>query len=470
MQKIVTRFAPSPTGHLHIGGLRTALFNYLFAKKNGGEFLLRIEDTDLARNSTEAAQAILEAFQWVGLQHDREIEYQSKRFEIYKTYIQKLLDSKKAYYCYMSKEELENLRKEQEANKQTPRYDNRYRDYEGEPLHDSPVVRIKAPLIGSIDFYDGVKGQMHFDASEVDDFIIARSDGTPTYNFVVAIDDALMGVSHIIRGDDHLSNTPKQIVIYNALGFEVPHFFHVPMILGNDGAKLSKRHGALSVMEYKNAGYLPESLLNFLVRLGWSCGDEEIFGLDEMIQKFDATHLSTSPSQYNAEKFLWLNAHYIKACDEGRLKTLLCELDSTLAAIFSRLDSSQTKVLLSETKTRSHTLVESTQIIREIFEPQGEYEEKLLAKFNSSHIQILESISENLSQSLDSSKQIRLEQIQDFLHHCAESLGIKVGALMPLLRLALLKKSGGIGVAEAILILGPQEVLKRINSAKNILR
>ncbi len=466
MQKIITRFAPSPTGHLHIGGLRTALFNYLFAKKHKGEFLLRIEDTDLARNSEEATQAILEAFKWVGLKHDREIEYQSKRFDIYKSYIQKLLESNKAYYCYMTKEELEELRKEQEAKKQTPRYDNRYRDFNGTPPHNSPVVRIKAPLKGTIEFHDGIKGKMRFDASEVDDFIIARSDGSPTYNFVVAIDDALMGVSHIIRGDDHLSNTPKQIVIYNALDFKIPEFFHVPMILGSDGAKLSKRHGALSVMEYKNAGYLPESLLNFLVRLGWSCGDEEIFSLIEMIEKFDTTHLSTSPSQYNSEKFLWLNAHYIKACEDSRLKQLLCELDLDLTPILSKLNETQLQTLFNEIKTRVHTLLEACKMIKEIFHPQENFDAKLFAQFDSSYKAILDNIEEQLI-SADLSN---LDKIKDFLHISAENLAIKPKNLMPLLRLALLKKGGGIGVAEALLILGSKESTHRIKKLKTSLQ
>ena len=249
MEEIITRFAPSPTGYLHIGGLRTALFNYLYARANGGKFLLRIEDTDLARNSTDAKEAIIQAFDWVGLDYDGEVVYQSQRFPLYTQYIQQLLDEGKAYYCYMSKEELDSLREEQRKRGETPRYDNRYRDFKGTPPDGvKPVVRIKAPLNGEICFSDGVKGEMRIAAKEIDDFIIARSDGTPTYNFCVAVDDALMGVTNVIRGDDHLSNTPKQIIIYEALGFKVPKFFHVPMILNPQGHKLSKRDGAMSVM------------------------------------------------------------------------------------------------------------------------------------------------------------------------------------------------------------------------------
>ena len=298
MQKIITRFAPSPTGYLHIGGLRTALYSYLYARKNGGEFLLRIEDTDLKRNSEEATKAILQAFEWCGLDYDGRVEYQSKRFDIYKDYIQRLLNSGKAYYCYMGKDELDALRAEQEARKERPRYDGRYRDFTGTPPQGvAPVVRIKAPQSGEISFIDGVKGEVKFEIKDImDDFIIARSDGSPTYNFTVVVDDALMGVSDVIRGDDHLSNTPKQIVLYEALGFKVPKFYHLAMIHGEDGKKLSKRHGATDVMEYKTMGFTPQALLNFLVRLGWSHGDDEIFTLNELKRVFDPAHISKSAS------------------------------------------------------------------------------------------------------------------------------------------------------------------------------
>ncbi|NLC27935.1 MAG: glutamate--tRNA ligase, partial [Campylobacteraceae bacterium] len=269
---VVTRFAPSPTGYLHIGGLRTALYSYLWARRMGGKFLLRIEDTDEKRNSVEAAMAIEAAFEWCGMEYDGEIVYQSKRKEIYKEYIEQLLDKGKAYHCYLSKEELDLLREKQMVNKERPKYDGRYRNFKGVPPKDvAPVVRIKAPISGEICFEDGVKGKMKFKAEDIlDDFIIARADGSPTYNFVVAVDDALMGVNNVIRGDDHLSNTPKQIIIYEALGFNVPKFFHVPMILNEQGKKLSKRDGATDVMDYPKMGYLKEALLNFLVRLGWS--------------------------------------------------------------------------------------------------------------------------------------------------------------------------------------------------------
>ncbi len=374
---ITTRFAPSPTGYLHIGGLRTALYSYLWARKNSGRFLLRIEDTDLQRNSEEAARAIEEAFRWVGLSHDDEIVYQSERFDLYKKYIQRLLDEGKAYYCYMSREELDALRSEQQARKERPRYDGRYRDFEGTPPEGvRPVVRIKAPRSGTIAFEDGIKGKVSFKAEDIlDDFIIARADGTPTYNFVVAIDDALMGITDVIRGDDHLSNTPKQIVVYEALGFSLPKFYHVPMILNPNGKKLSKRDGAMDVMEYKRMGYLPEALLNFLVRLGWSHGDQEIFSFQEMLALFDPSEINKSASAYNAEKLLWLNAHYIKNAGYERLITELQAFGVDIQ------DHDKKEILVDALKERAKTLVEFADMAKAIIYPPQSYDEKALKKF-----------------------------------------------------------------------------------------
>lgn len=453
MAHIITRFAPSPTGYLHIGGLRTALFNYLYARANGGKFLLRIEDTDLARNSADAAKAIIEAFDWVGLEYDGEVIYQSQRFPLYKQYIQQLLDNKKAYYCYMSKEELDALRAEQEANKQTPRYDNRYRDFNGTPPTDrQPVVRIKAPLEGEICFKDGVKGEMRIQAKEIDDFIIARSDGTPTYNFVVAIDDALMGVTDVIRGDDHLSNTPKQIIIYNALGFKIPQFFHVPMILNPQGRKLSKRDGAMGVMDYKTMGYMPEAMLNFLVRLGWSYGDKEIFSLQEMLEFFSPFALNSSPSAYNEDKFLWLNAHYIKQKDNATLEQLLSAFD------VPRLNPKTRDILYPALKERYNTLTGFAQGFKEVMNPPTCYDEKMCSKLDSNAISALDA----LFSATPSLIWEQTQEMESYLHTYATDNDIKIGKLMPTLRCALLGKSGGIGVCEALVILGQEESLQRI--------
>ncbi len=367
----ITRFAPSPTGYLHIGGLRTSLYSYLWAKKTNGQFKLRIEDTDTQRNNEEAMKAIIEAFDWVGLNYDGEVEYQSKRLDIYTKYINQLLEEGKAYYCYMSKEELDALREEQTLRKETPRYDGRYRDFDGTPPAGiEPVVRIKAPQEGNICFEDGVKGSMNFDANQVDDFVIARSNGMPTYNFVVAIDDALMGITDVIRGDDHLTNTPKQIVIYNALGFDVPKFYHVPMINNPEGKKLSKRDGAMDVMQYKNDGYLPEALLNFLVRLGWSNKDQEIFSMEEMLSLFDPKNINKSASAYNEEKLKWLNAHYIKNVSNERLAKEL----EFFGCVLQGHDKKE--MILDLCKERAQTLVELKASIDGILDIPTSYEDK----------------------------------------------------------------------------------------------
>lgn len=374
---LTTRFAPSPTGFLHVGGLRTALYSYLYARKNGGKFLLRIEDTDLKRNSEEAVIAIREAFNWCGLEYDGEVTYQSRRFDIYKQYIQKLLDEGKAYKCYMSKVELDELRAAQEARKERPKYDGRYREFTGTPPAGiEPVIRIKAPLSGTIEFTDGIKGDIKFNCADIlDDFIIARSDGTPTYNFTVTIDDALMGVTHVIRGDDHLSNTPKQIVLYEALGFKIPEFFHVAMINGSDGAKLSKRHGATDVMEYKKMGYLPEALLNFLVRLGWSHGDDEIFSVADMIKLFDPHDINKSASTYNLSKLDWLNSHYIKTLSFERLADEMKFFGVDFRAI------KKGELLLNLLRERAKTLIELKNNALAILNKPQNYDEKAMKKF-----------------------------------------------------------------------------------------
>ncbi len=453
---IVTRFAPSPTGYLHIGGLRTALFSWLWARKNGGKFLLRIEDTDMARNSDEALQAIIEAFDWVGMDYDGEVYYQSKRFELYKKYVDQLLSEGKAYKCYLSKEELDALREEQMARKERPRYDGRYRDFTGTPPQGvEPVIRIKAPLDGVIRFTDGVKGDINIASSEVDDFIIARGDGTPTYNFVVAIDDALMGVTDVIRGDDHLYNTPKQIVVYNALGFELPRFAHLAMINNEQGKKLSKRDGATDVMEYKHNGFLPEALLNFLVRLGWSHGDQEIFSLDEMRELFDPKDINKSASSYNLDKLLWLNGHYIKNTPNQSLATMLKDFDLHIDG------HDKLELLLDATKERGKTLAEIAGQIKMILDAPQNYNEKELKKaFKEDTADILNDFMALLRDSKDS-----LHLPCDY-HALLEKLVAKrqigFGKIGQPLRVALLGSMSGAGLDEIMAILGVDETLSRI--------
>ena len=451
---IVTRFAPSPTGFLHVGGLRTALYNYLYARKNGGKFLLRIEDTDLARNSDAAVEAIKEAFDWCGLEYDGEVEFQSRRTEIYKKYINELLESGKAYKCYMSKDELDALRKEQEARKERPKYDGRYRDFTGTPPEGiEPVIRIKAPLSGKIEFDDGIKGHISFEAADIlDDFIIARSDGSPTYNFTVVIDDALMGVSDVIRGDDHLSNTPKQIILYDALGFKVPKFYHVAMINGSDGSKLSKRHGATDVMEYKRMGYLSQALLNFLVRLGWGHGDDEIFSMSDMLRLFDPKDINKSASTYNLSKLEWLNAYYIKNSGFYELadEMLFFGID------FRGLPKGE--LLMSLLQERAKTLLDIKAGVELIINAPSSYDEKAMKKFVNDESKAL--LAQYLAEFKDG-----LENTSEFEHFTMEFLNSKGKTLKDLaqnVRIALTGGSVSPGIFEMMEVLGANEVKKRI--------
>ena len=453
----VTRFAPSPTGYLHIGGLRTALFSWLTARHNGGEFLLRIEDTDMARNSEDAKDAILKAFAWVGMSQDGEVVYQSKRFELYTKYINQLLDEGKAYKCYMSKDELTALREEQMANKERTRYDGRYRDFDGTPPEGiEPVIRIKAPQEGIITFDDGVKGEINIASSEVDDFVIARADGSPTYNFVVAIDDALMGLSDVIRGDDHLYNTPKQIVVYNALGFKLPNFYHVAMINNENGKKLSKRDGATDVMDYKTMGYLPEALLNFLVRLGWSHGDVEIFSIDEMIELFDPKNINKSSSNYNIDKLLWLNAHYIKNSDDDKLVSMLLDFGVDLR------ENDKASEILNATKERGKTLVELAEQISLIINAPTSYDEKASKKaFKGEAKDILNTFADMLVLASPTTK----EAFHSVMEKIVAEKEIGFGKIGMPLRVSLMGSMTGSGMDEIMSILGVSETIARIEKA-----
>jgi glutamyl-tRNA synthetase len=310
-----TRFAPSPTGYLHIGGARTALYCWLYTRKHQGTFILRIEDTDLERSTPESVDAILDAMSWLKLDYQEGPFYQTQRFDRYNAVMEQLLAEGKAYRCYCTKERLETLRETQLAHKEKPRYDGRCRQLTALPDGQPYVVRFRNPDEGTVTFDDQVRGSLSFNNRELDDLIIARTDGTPTYNFTVVVDDWDMAITHVIRGDDHINNTPRQINILNALGASVPLYAHVPMILGADGKRLSKRHGAVSVMQYRDEGYLPEALLNYLVRLGWSHGDQEIFSREEMVKLFDLRNINRAPGAFNPEKLLWLNQHYIKTLD-----------------------------------------------------------------------------------------------------------------------------------------------------------
>ncbi|MDF1874247.1 glutamate--tRNA ligase [Sulfurimonas sp. SAG-AH-194-I05] len=456
---VVTRFAPSPTGYLHIGGLRTALFSYLWAKKNGGNFVLRIEDTDKARNSQEATDAILKAFEWLGLEHDGDITYQSQRDDIYAKYIKQLLDEGKAYKCYMSKEELTQLRETQMANKERTKYNGKYRDFDGTPPEGiEPVIRIKAPLTGAIVVEDGVKGNVSFQAEDIlDDFVIARADGAPTYNFVVAIDDHLMGINEVIRGDDHLSNTPKQIVVYNALGFPLPTFYHVPMIHNAAGKKLSKRDGATDVMAYKEMGYTPQALLNFLVRLGWSHGDQEIFSMDEMKDLFHPKDINKSASIYATDKLDWLNAHYIKSTPNAELVELLTAYDLVLTS------HDKKEILLDALKERAKTLKDLAALAKEILETPTSYDAKAVKKaFKGNAIEVLNTFGAKLSvcenPHLPTDYHTLMEEV-------VNEMEIGFGKIGQPLRVALLGKMSGPGLDSVMAILGRDETMLRITNA-----
>lgn len=356
-----TRFAPSPTGYLHLGGARTALFAWAYARHFGGTFILRIEDTDLERSTPAAVQAILDGMQWLGLQHDEGPFYQMQRMDRYRDVIAQMLVAGSAYYCYCSQDEVEHMRERQRAAGDKPRYDGTWRPETGKvlppvPTDRKPVVRFRNPLDGEVSWDDLVKGPITIANREMDDLVIARPDGTPTYNFCVVVDDWDMCITHVIRGDDHVNNTPRQINILKALGGTLPLYGHVPMILGADGEKLSKRHGAVSVMDYPAQGYLPEAMLNYLARLGWSHGDHEIFSMQEFCSWFDLNHLSKSPAQFNPEKLAWLNNHYLKLADDGRLAQLVLPLLEGAGAQFD--GAPDLRAVLALMKERANTTIE----------------------------------------------------------------------------------------------------------------
>ena len=380
MTSVVTRFAPSPTGMLHIGGVRTALFSWLYARRMKGQFILRVEDTDLERSTPEAVKVILEGMQWLGLDHDQGPFYQTQRFDRYKEVIADMVKAGSAYHCYCSKEELDAMRADQQARKEKPRYDGRCRHGKGpgEKSGRQPVVRFANPEEGATVVEDVVHGQVTFQNKELDDLIIARSDGTPTYNFCVVVDDADMGVTHVIRGDDHLNNTPRQMNMLLALGKKPPVYAHVPMILGPDGAKLSKRHGAVSVLEYQDQGYLPEALLNYLVRLGWSHGDQEYFTRDEMIAAFDVRDINKSASALNPDKMLWLNQqHMVKVQPKDIVPHLRWHL--ARLGVFSQDETLLEGIILAQ-RERSKTLKEMAENSRFFFGDQVTLDPKAAEK------------------------------------------------------------------------------------------
>lgn len=459
---IRTRFAPSPTGYLHIGGARTALFSYLFARRHGGTFVLRVEDTDRERSTPESVQAILDGMQWLDLDYDEGPFYQTERMDRYHAIIETLLATGHAYHCYASKEDLDALRAEQEARGEKPRYDRRYRDFTGTPPAGvAPVVRFKNPLDGEVVVEDGVRGRVVFSNHELDDLIIARSDGTPTYNLTVVVDDIDMRITHVIRGDDHLNNTPRQINLYRALGTTPPQFAHLPMIHGPDGAKLSKRHGAVSVMQYREDGYLPEALLNYLVRLGWSHGDQEVFSRAQMVALFDIEGINHSAASINPEKLRWLNQQYLK--NQDPVKTAI-EFSWHLArAGLNAAGGPSPEAVIRAYADRVHTLVEMTEAARPLYAPLTEYDHQALAKLDDAAPAILDALRDALanSQLWDST-----EALDHAVKQVAEALGVKLGKVGPLLRLALLGHGSSPSLGVTLSLFSPNEVAARLSALR----
>lgn len=459
--KVRTRFAPSPTGYLHIGGARTALFSWLYARKMGGDFILRIEDTDLERSNQASVDAILHAMDWLGLDYDEGPFYQTQRFDRYKEVVQQLLDTGHAYYCYSSKEELEAMREAQMARKEKPRYDGRWRDSkETPPAGVAPVVRFKNPLEGVVEIDDQARGKIVISNTELDDLIIARSDGVPTYNLSVVVDDIDMGITHVIRGDDHINNTPRQINIMRALGHEIPVFAHVPMILGPDGQRLSKRHGAVNVMQYRDEGYTPEALLNYLVRLGWSHGDQEIFSRQEMIEFFELNGINRAPSSINPDKLIWLNQHYLKTLT---LAEIAAQLQWHLE--HQQLDTSQgpalEDVILAQ-RERVKSLAELVSSSRYFYEEIKDYDvlavQKQFKPETAGYLKAVHTVLANLPAWEDAA-------IHQAIQQACENLGVKLGKVGPALRVAVTGSASSPSLEITLRLIGRERSLVRISAA-----
>jgi glutamyl-tRNA synthetase len=457
-----TRFAPSPTGYLHIGGARTALFSWLYARKNAGTFILRIEDTDRERSTQASVDAILEGMAWLELNYDEGPFYQTQRFDRYAEVIQQLLDSGHAYRCYCSKDELEQMREQQMARKEKPRYDGywRERQHETPPAGVEPVIRFKNPQDGFVEFDDMVRGKITVSNAELDDLIIARSDGTPTYNFTVVVDDIDMNVTHVIRGDDHINNTPRQINIMQALGFTPPRYAHVPMILGADGQRLSKRHGAVSVMQYRDEGYLPEALLNYLVRLGWSHGDQEIFSRAEMVEYFNLESINRAPAAFSPEKLLWLNQHYLKTLPVETIEQQLIwhlqqqQLDITNGPAITDVINAQ--------RERAKTLVEMVAISRYFYEDVNHYDEAAVQKqFKADTAETLRVVKDQLATIDD----WQGTAIHHAINQACEQLGVKLGKVGPALRIAVTGGTSSPSLDVTLELIGKARSLQRIERA-----
>ena len=459
---IKTRFAPSPTGYLHVGGARTALFSWLYARRHGGKFILRIEDTDLERSNQDSVNAILEGMTWLGLEYDEGPFYQTHRFERYQEVIKQLFDQGDAYHCYCTKNELEQLRTKQMERKEKPRYDGRCRNVTEPREGIEPVIRFRNPTEGNVVIQDLVKGEIIISNEELDDLIIARSDGSPTYNLTVVVDDLDMGVNHVIRGDDHVNNTPRQINILKALGAELPKYAHVPMILGDDGARLSKRHGAVGVMQYRADGFMPEALLNYLVRLGWSYGDQEIFTVDEMIEFFDIKDINVSASTFNSEKLLWLNHQYIMHSDPARVAHHLSWHMGNLD-IDPETGPDLVEVVRAQ-RERSKTLVDMAAESAFFYKEFTDYNEKAAKKnFKLGSDEVLQKLLDRFSEL----SEWRGDLLHDIVINTAETMQLKMGKVAQPLRVAVTGTSVSPAIDITLTLLGREKTLQRIQRAIN---
>lgn len=460
MSPVILRFAPSPTGFLHIGGARTALFNWLLARNRGGKFILRIEDTDQVRSTKESIDAILEGMTWLGLDWDEGPIYQTDRIALYREHADRLLREGKAYYCYCTPEELEEKRQKALQEKRKPKYDGRCRDLQSPVPGRTPAVRFRAPREGRTVLSDLIKGTVEFDNAEMDDLVILRSDGWPTYNFSVVVDDATMGITHVIRGDDHVNNTPRQILLYRAFGYPLPQFAHVPMILGADKARLSKRHGATSVMAYRDMGYLPQALVNYLVRLGWSHGDEEVFTLPELIQKFSLENVGKSAAIFNPDKLNWLNGIYIRREKPETLAGLLLPFLQKKGLI-PRSEGWLVEVVKT-LQERSKTLVEMADLAEFYFRDDFPADEKAEKKHL---IPAVKEPLEVLAARLASAVEVEEKDLEEIFKEIVAQKNIKLGSLAQAVRVSLTGKAVSPGIYEVMRILGKEEVLKRLSRA-----
>lgn len=463
-EQVRVRFAPSPTGHLHIGGARTALFNWLYAQHNSGVFVLRIEDTDTTRSTDEYIGAIIEGMNWLGLTWDEGPFRQTDRFDVYRSYVEKLLAEGRAYRCYCSPEELEARRQEALAKGGQPKYDGRCRDRK-EPVEGvSPAIRFRMPDAGETVVDDLIRGAVVFENSQLDDLIILRSDNTPTYNLTVVVDDVDMRITHVIRGDDHLNNTPKQIQLYRAFGYDVPKFAHLPMILGPDKTRLSKRHGATSVMAYHEMGYLPEALVNYLVRLGWSHGDQEVFSRDELVKYFSFENVGNAAAVFNPEKLLWLNQQYIMATPPEKLAELVIPFlkKERVVADGTAVDMPWLGRAVKTLQERAKTLVELARSLRYYFSDPADYDAKAKEKFlNEKSLLLLKDLKDALA-ALDDFTHAGLEPV---FKSVVEKHGVKLGALAQPVRVAMTGGAESPGIYDVLEVLGKEATLRRLEKA-----